>query len=402
MTFIRKNSLLETNVAGRVRTSNQRSQIGYLQAFAKDLDRFDEETAGTATSVYEGNGIGSVNMVVATSGDFVIRKGKEANYYYPGNPQKIELTCSKFQNQTNVTKRMGYYSSSTVSPFSASLDGFTFESDGSEHYVRIYRSGTVVWELPSAQWLRQDKVSVWSPENFGFYVIEFLYLGGAIAQFKILIGDELVTVAEYTHAGVDINTFVKSPNQPIRYEIRSDAASAAGEFNHMCGDVASEGIGEDISIPRAFNNGAVPLTSLTANVRYAFIGLRLKSTELLQVADVYGLSVLAASTDQFLVELFLGGTVVSPTWADIPNSFMQGMDGYAVANAGALGDIVHSGGVLLTDFYMEAETSKESILENARRLGSLIDGTPEEIFVCLTSIGANAQALASINWKQRV
>lgn len=396
MTFIRNiiTTSLEANVAGRLRVSEQQSQIGYLQAFEKDVTRFDEETNGTATSVYEANGIGGVNMTVAANLDFVVRKGKEANYYYPGSPQKIELTSSNFHNQVNVIKRMGYYSSTTITPFSTILDGFAFESDGTEHYCRIYRAGTLVWELPSSSWNRQDLVSSWIPQGFGFYVIEFLYLGGAVADFKILLNGDLITVARYSHVGVDVNTFVKSPNQPIRYEIRS--TGGVGEFNHICGDVASEGNDSGITISRAVNNGTALLTSLAEGTRYALVGLRLKSTLLLSVADVYGISVISATTDRLLIELFIGGTVVAPVWADEPNTIMSFMNGANLTPANA----VHSGGIRLLDFYMTGNSAREQVLENSRRLGSLIDGTPEEVFLCVTPLGANASALASINWKE--
>jgi hypothetical protein len=49
---------------------------------------------------------------------------------------------------------------------------------------------------------------------------------------------------------------------------------------------------------------------------------------------------------------------------------------------------------------MVGESSKEQVLENSRRLGSLIDGTPEEVYLCVTPVTTNAQALASINWKE--
>jgi hypothetical protein len=56
MTFIKQSNLdfrSQLNAAGRLRTSNQRSQNAYLQLNGKDTVRFDEETSdGGETNVY--------------------------------------------------------------------------------------------------------------------------------------------------------------------------------------------------------------------------------------------------------------------------------------------------------------------------------------------------------------
>jgi hypothetical protein len=71
------------------------------------------------------NEIESVNMTLTKSGQFVIRQAKELAYYYPEKPLKAELTASEFQSQTNITKRMGYFSSSLQI-----LNGFSVQNAG--------------------------------------------------------------------------------------------------------------------------------------------------------------------------------------------------------------------------------------------------------------------------------
>lgn len=398
MTYIKTFNLQEANPAGRVRTANQRSQIAYLQSRGKD-PRFDEVISGVgASSTYEGNGIGGVNMVVTNNGEYVIREGKEKNYYYPGSPSKIEMTASNFHLQSGVVKRFGYFSSSIVAPYATVYDGFVLESDDNYHYVKIYRQGTEVYSRRSDAWLNQSKVANWNPQGFGFYVIEFIYLGGAIAVFKILIDGELVPVAEYTHEGVDVSTFVKSPNQPIRYEIRS--TGGAGEFNHICGDVASEGTGDQIVDSKSTHIGSEPITSLSQDQRYALVGIRLKQADRLQVVDIYNFSILAANADDILIELVIGGTVAGPVWTDKANSFMQVFNGYTIQEATSIASLQHSGGDVLFSTYMAGNKDKDGLLQNSRRTGSLINGVSEELFVCITPVTNGAQALAAINWNE--
>jgi len=411
MTFIKESNLnfrSQLNAAGRLRISNQRSQNAYLQLNGKDTVRFDEETSGgSETSTYGGDGIGSVNMAVTTDTEYVIRQSKEWAYYYPGKPLKIELTASKFQSETDITKRMGYFSSSTTGPYTANLDGFFFESDGTTQYCCVYRDGTQVAKVAKSSWLNQNELTSYDPSDFNFYVIEFLYLGGAVVNFWVLTEFGLTLVYSYQHINVDQNVFVKSPNQPIRYEIRSGAASATGELNHICSDVATEGDRNDeISISRSADIGSEPITGLAEDVRYTLLGVRLKAASRNIVTDVYGLSVLAANADQLLVTVFAGGTLAANDsgvdFADDPNSNLQILDGYAVQDAGNIADLVHSGGIKLLSFVMQGDSDKDQILQNSRRLGSLIDGTTDELYLTVTPITNGAQALAAINWKELI
>ena len=394
----------QLNPAGRMRTSNQRSQLAFLQAKEKSTSFSEETSGGSETSTYEADGAGSVNMGVTASGEYVIRQSKEWAYYYPGKPLKVELTASNFDNEANITKRIGYFSSSTAAPYTANLDGFFFESDGTDHYVCIYRNGTQVLKVGTSSWLNQSEIANWDPADFNFYVIEFLYLGGAVAEFSVLTEFGLTKVYSYQHINVDNNVFVKSPNQPVRYEIRSGAA-AAGTLNHICSDVATEGDREDeISNAHSYSLGSNLIAGLQEDVRYALIGLRLKSTAREVVADVYGLSVLSASADQLLVEIYDGGTLAANDsgvgFVDDANSSLSILDGYDVQVAGNIADLVHTGGKPLLGFLMSGNSDKDSILENARRLGSELDGTMNELYVCVTPITNNASATLVKNWKE--
>lgn len=406
MTFIKKiiADVQESNLAGRIRISSQRSQSAYLQINQKDDVRFDEkDSGGGETSVYEGDGISSVNMTVAANNEYVVRQSKEWGYYYPGKPLKIELTASNFQNQTNVTKRLGYFSSSIVAPYSANLDGFFFESDGTDHYACLYRNGTEVFKVASGNWLNQDMLVNFNPANFNFYVIEFLYLGGAAVVFSVLTEFGLVEIYRYSHILVDNSTFVKSPNQPVRYEIRS--SGGAGSFNHICSDIATEGDRNDeISISRAALTSSNPITTLSEDVRYAMLGIRLKPSLRNIVTDIYGVSVLTANADDVLVELFAGGTLAANDsgvgFVDDPDSSLQILNGFDVQAAGDVADLVHSGGIRLLAFLLTGNAEKEGILRNSRRLGSLIDGVTDEVYLCVTPITNGAQCVAAINWKE--
>jgi hypothetical protein len=398
MTFIKEHVadlgyLAQKSADGRLRTSSQISQGDYKQINDLAGGSWNTELIGGGTATYEGDAVGGTELAVtAVSGDAVIRQTYQWHNYFAGKPLKVELTASAFQPQSTVTKRMGYFSSSTASPFSASLDGFFFESDGTTLRCKIYRNGTEIFNLPQASWLNQDKLGSFDSSAFNFYVIDFLYLGGAVANFWILTEFGLTKVATYQHINVDQNTFIKSPNQPLRYEIST--TGSAGNFNHICCDVAVEGLLSRVGAERTYNTGFTETATLTADNRYAILGIRQAFRN--QIIDIRRLSVLSGTADDLLVELYYGGvTVGSPTWGAIPFTYMEGFLGTSL---GAVANAVHSGGVRIFGQYVRGAESLATVVDNARRLGSYIDGNLEEAYLCVTPLTANATVVGGIEW----
>jgi len=398
MTFIKQTIsdlgyLNQKSADGRLRVSNQISLGDYKQHLDNAGGLFNTAEIAGGLATYEGSLTGGTTLTTtASAGDAAIRQSYQWHPYYAGKPLKVELTASRFDVEASVTKRMGYYSSSTVSPYTATLDGMYFENDGTTLRCKVTRAGTDVFDLAQASWLNQDKTTSYDPTDFNFYVIDFLYLGGAIINFSILTENGLILVAQYQHINVDVNTFVKSPNQPVRYEIVSQGA--AGTFNHICSDVAVEGTIIRTGAERTYNNGFTATPSLTSDTRYALLGIRQADRRV--PVDIRHISVLSGSTDDLLVELYYGGTTVgAPSWGAIPFSNMTGFVG---TDLGVAANLVHSGGVRVFSQYMRGEETASPSIQNARRLGSYIDGTYEEAYLCITPTTANATAVGTINW----
>jgi hypothetical protein len=398
MTFIRQtvsdlNYLNQKSADGRLRISNQISVGDYKQHLDNAGGLFNTEEIAGGLATYEGSVTGGTTLTTtASAGDAAIRQSYQWHPYFAGKPLKIELTASRFDVEANVTKRMGYYSSSTVSPYTATLDGMYFENDGTTIRCKVTRAGTDVFDLAQSSWLNQDKTGSYDPTDFNFYVIDFLYLGGAVVNFWILTEYGLTLIATYQHINVDVNTFVKSPNQPVRYEIVSQGA--AGTFNHICSDVAVEGAIARVGAERTFNTDSTATPTLTTGTRYAVLGIRQADRRV--PIDIRALSILSGTADDLLVELYYGGTTVgTPTWSPIAFTNMTGFAGHTL---GAAANLVHSGGVRIYSEYMRGEESLSPSLDNARRLGSFIDGNYEEAYLCVTGLTANATAVGAINW----
>lgn len=379
---------------GRLRTNAQLLLGDYKQFTDLAPGLFDTEVIGGGSFTYEGDTVGGTTLNVTTTGDAVIRQSYQWHNYYAGKPQKIELTASNFQFEANVVKRFGYFSSNTSSPYDTDLDGFFFQNDGTEITANVYRSGTQVFS-------EIIQPTGFDPADFNFYAIDFLYLGGAIAQFSILKDGFLEEVATYLHSGVDNKTFVKSPNQPIRYEIRSSAG--AGSFNHLCTSVASEGISQDAGAIRSYNtNGTTgELTGLSQNNRYALLGVRHSDRQ--HIIDFIDLSIISTTNDDLLIEVFFGGSTAGiPPWAAIPFTYAEGFRGRDIIDAGSTSDAIHSGGVLIGSYYIQGNGQIAKGIESTRKLGIFLDGTSEEFYLCVTPLGNDADCYGSINWRELV
>jgi len=380
---------------GRLRIASQISLGDYKQYLNDAGGQFNTETIGTGSYTYEGALTGGTTLQVSTTSDVVIRQTYQWHNYFAGKPQKIELTASKFDTEANVTKRFGYFSSTTSTPFDNSKDGFYFENDGTEIKCVVSRAGTIVYSLSQSNWLNQSAHSAtYDPADFNFYVIEFLYLGGAIVRFSLQTPSGLVKIAEYTHINVDVNTFVKSPNQPIRYEIRSTGGS--GTFNHICSDVATEGLGEETGALRTYNTNTTGLTSMLANTRYALLGIRQATASRNIIFASRIISLVSASNDDLLIEIIFGGTTVgTPTWTAIPFTNAEGFKG---SSLGAVANAIHSGGVSVYSGYVGNNEGSNELVMTTRRLGSYINGATEELYLCVTPVSVAATAYGAINW----
>lgn len=381
---------------GRLRTSSQLSLGDYKQFANNASGQYHTVLIGTGAATYESGLTGGTALAVTSNLDAAIRQTYQWHNYFAGKPQKIELTASRFHTESNVIKRFGYYSSNTTTPFNSTLDGMYFENDGTTIRCKVMRAGTEIFNKPQANWENQNQLAAYDPTDFNFYVIDFLYLGGAVVNFYILTSYGLTLIATYQHINVDVSTFIKSPNQPVRYEIRS--TGGAGVFNQICADVAVEGLVTNVGANRSWDMGSTPMTGLAANTRYALMGIRLANRNI--VAEISKLSVLSTANDNILVHLYIGGTLVgTPTWSAITYTNMEGWQG---SISGSIANNVHSGGVRISSAYVKADSGQTNGNDTLRRIGSYIDGTVEQLYLTVTPLSAGAAAVAAINWNEYI
>jgi hypothetical protein len=131
-----------------------------------------------------------------------------------------------------------------------------------------------------------------------------------------------------------------------------------------------------------------------SGTKYPYIGYRLKQSYKSVTSQYSSLSILNTSNDNYLVTIEYNPTLsVTPNWTDIPNSPFQ----YSVYT-GTVTTTITSPGHIMSSLIGEAGTSALTTIkvdDNQIRVGSNVNGTLDEMWVCITPLTANATFLGT-------
>lgn len=377
---------------GRLRTAAVTNLLDIKHTYDKNPLQISEVTAGTATSVWSQQ-YARVRMSTSANNDLVIRQTKTHPIYQPGKSQLFEGSFSNFQIETNVIKRIGCFQSTTGSPYNSVFDGFFLESNGvtSAYTFNIYLSGSCTYSANTSLWhsTEFDPNNLdWSKTNL--MTVDYQWLGVGRMRFGLVLSGQTFYFLDYTAANNIPTVYMSSPNQPIRYEIRQVGAGS-GYLDMICTQVSSEG-----SLNGLYSTVSIPYTATTtmatSDTKYPYIGYRLKELYKSVTSQFNTISILNTSNDSYLMTMEFNPTLSStPTWTDIPNSPFQ----YSLGNGTPT---ITSAGHIMTSLIGQAGTSAlttTKLDDNQIRVGSNINGTLDEVWICITPLGANATFLGS-------
>ena len=90
--------------------------------------------------------------------------------------------------------------------------------------------------------------------------------------------------------------------------------------------------------------------------------------------------------------LQMNPTLSAPlTYGSITNSAMQTAPGDGVITVSSAGTIIDSG-------YLSGKDSSSAVIENALRVGMDIDGTLDELILCMRPLAINAVVYSHMHW----
>lgn len=378
---------------GRLRVSNITTLLDVTHKYDKSPKIMDEEVSAGSTSTYISSG-SCVEMVVGGVNGYVVRQSKTKATYQPGKSQIFEASFSNFNLQSGVTKRVGYFTSTTASTFNTNFDGFFLESDGTTSVIsfQIWRGGTNIYSANTSSW-NTDEINPssidWSLTNLMF--VDFQWLGVGRVRFGMVLNGITYIFSEYTAANNLGTVYMESPNKPIRYEARTTGST--GTFREICSQVSSEG-----AINRITNRFVVSSTGttsmVTAGTKYAYIGIKpnIGYEDISILAKQ--ISIINTSNDNYLLTLEINPTISGAY------SFTTNNDTSILQSLGDGSQTVTTSGVILIGFIGEAGAqalSSITIEDNGINPGLNIDGTQDELWVCITPLTSNATFLGTIS-----
>jgi hypothetical protein len=399
MSFIFNNQISYSDSAnldafGRLRTAAVQNLVDIKHVYDKNPLQVSEVTAGTATSVFNQE-YARVRMSTSANNDFVIRQTKTHPIYQPGKSQLFEASFSNFQLETNVIKRVGGFDSTTGSPYNSVFDGFFLESNGvtNEISFQIWRSGTTVFSAVTTSWdsSQFDPTNInWT--NTNLITVDYQWLGVGRMRFGLNLSGQTFYLTEHNCANNEPNVYMSSPNQPIRYEIRQ-VGVGSGYLDMICSQVSTEGALNGLYSTVGIQNATTADLS-SSGTKYPYIGYRLKESYNSVTSQYSSLSVLNTSNDNYLLTIEFNPTLsVTPSWTDIPNSPFQ----YSVYN-GTVTTTVTSSGHIMTSLIGESGASALTAIkvdDNQIRVGYNINGTLDEMWICITPLSASATFLGT-------
>lgn len=387
---------------GRLRVSQVQTLIDIKYIIDDQPLLVDEVTSGTATASHSATN-SLVNMTTSAASDYAIRQTFQRAHYQSGKSQQIFMTASNFHAQDTVTKRMGYFSSSTSAPHTALLDGLFLENDGTDVSINIYKIGTPTEQTAQTDWnldtldgsggdSNPSGIGVDWEKNF-ILLIDFEWLGVGRVTWSLVLDGKIIRFHESNHTNMTLETpYMQSPNQPLRWEIRQSGVGS-GTFDTICATVGTEGALNKVGKVLGDDLTSVVSANSTSNI-YALIGIRHQTGKFDNVIDILDFSILATTADNQIVRVIINPTVAGTfTYNSISNSSVQ------IAKGSGSGNTVTGGTVILTK-YVAAQQDFSFEVEQAIKLGISIAGTRDEIVLTTQPLTSNSRVLGSINWEE--
>lgn len=362
----------------------------------------DQEVSGSGTSsTHSVDRASSVMGVSASTAGKRVRQTFQRFNYQEGKSQLIMCTGILMASGggSGIITRMGYFDDDNGVFVSEDSTGVSFT-------IRSNVTGSPVdTTVAQADW-NGDKMDgtglsgiTLDTSKTQIYWSDMEWLGVGAVRCGFVVAGEFITCHTFKHANIEDSVYTSAPNNPIRYEIENTGAGAASTMEHICSTVISEGGRKPYGCIHYDSTAGTPLAASTSGTLYACIGIRLKSSALQQNVDLINISVMNTSSQDFEWLIAFNPTVSGTfTYSDLGFSSLQTAKG-VTANTVTGAPYIFEGGFVKSG---ASSGDVSGALQNAIRLGSAIDGTPDEIVLCVRPLANNATIEAGMTWQEIV
>lgn len=235
------------------------------------------------------------------------------------------------------------------------------------------------------------------------FVIDYQWLSVGRVRFGLEHDGRIWYVHEVDQANSATIPWASTPNLPLRYEIETTTSSGVCSMRCICCSVQSEGGTEDIGKVLRASTAGTHVDCNTEDTVYALIGIRLGATHPHTAVKLLAAEVQAHTASEKLEWMLLFNPTVDGafTYSAITNSSIEYATGATANTVSALGTQI-GGGYIESGGGGGAGGSSGKAIDNAITLGSLIDGTADEIVLAVRPIGgtSNADVEGALLWRE--
>ena len=381
---------------GRLRVSSPQTLFDSKHITNKLPHVFDEVLSGSCTSNFIFND-SLVEMATISANSFVIRQTFTHFNYQPGKSMQVFFT-GLFQPETNIIKRIGIFQGSSAVPY-LPKDGIYLESSNDIVSFVVAKGNGETHSLSAsqAQW-NIDKLDGTGPSGLTIdltkaqiIALDYEWLGIGRVRCGFALKGQIFYVHEFDNFNTLTSPYMKSPDHPIRYEIRQ-TGPGSGLLKHICSSVIVEGGEENIgtSIVAELSSGISVDTTLTP-----LLILRLNPNSVDLVAAIKNLNFYNTGNTPIHYKLIMDPIVTGGTL-----TFKQ-VDGFTdVQFAAGSASLGLSGGYELYGGYVPSGNAAVTTGLNIgniggelAKLGSKIDGSPVIFVIAGRAITGTASSI---------
>jgi len=365
----------------------------------------NQETSGTGTATaFDVNNAQTTLSVSATTAGTRVRQTKMRFNYQPGKSQLVLMTFAfSSGNTSGITRREGQYDEN---------NGLFLEDNGTNYgFVRrTYTSGAAVDNRVAQTSWNVDPMDGSGPSGItlDFTKTQILFIDYEwLGVGRVRVGFNVDGVTYVAHEFLNANSldvvYMSHPNLPLRSEIANDGTGAASSMTQICSTIISEGGSSDLGSVRSASTDGTHVDANTENTIYAVLGIRQKSAYKSCTIKLLDFALQEhAGSSQLEWMLLINPTVADTfTYADETYSAVQIARG-ATANT-VTGGYRLAGGFFESGGAQQGSSGSTSgVLNNAIKLGSLIDGTVDEIVLCVRPVAGstNTDVEGSLTWRE--
>lgn len=333
----------------------------------------------------------SYELSVTTQADaYAIRQTHRYFTYFPGVGYLMMFTGVLGPKKTNLVSRIGYFDA---------YDGIFFENNDGETYItlRTSTSGSsqdnqiaqANWNLDPMDGTGPSKL-VLDTTKTQIFAFDFSWLGVGGVRCSVIIGQKVINVHEFVETNIIDKVYMKTPNLPIRYEIRNLGTTASSSsMKQICSVILKEGLGSLTGRSRSADNGitkrAISTTALPV------LSIRLKEEYKRSKISLNNFSIYVPENVDVLVKLIYNGTLTNANFAD--NSDISQKDVSATAISG--GSVIFSQYIKNTN---QSSALSINVPETKEIIGARADGTRDVLSVVVQTISSTATCAVAVNF----